>query len=133
MLFVYIVCIYFVCVSRVWYTHERLLHVYVCVHVYIYKSIIDSFHLSLPVSLCIYIYILYIYYLHITINQVAICTIARLALAHHLRHVKNICCIFIVSTYLFSFLFFFIFFFCISLSFLRMLIYRSRKKYRRLA
>lgn len=45
-----------------------------------------------------YIYIYIIYYLHITI--VAIFTIAHLALAHHLRHVKNICCIF-VSTYLF--------------------------------
>lgn len=51
----------------------------------------------------IYIYIYYIFYLHITI--VAIFTIAHLALAHHLRHVKNICCIF-VSTYLFLFSFF---------------------------
>lgn len=50
----------------------------------------------------IYIYIYYIFYLHITI--VAIFTIAHLALAHHLRHVKNICCIF-VSTYLFLFSF----------------------------
>lgn len=48
----------------------------------------------------------FIYYLHVTINRVAIFTIARLALAHHLRHVKNICCIFVVDV---SLIFFFLF------------------------
>lgn len=58
----YILCIFFVCMSRVRYIHMRAFISRIACHVvYIYKSIIDSFHLSLPVLIVhIYIYI-YIY------------------------------------------------------------------------
>lgn len=72
----YILCIFFVCMSRVRYIHMRAFISRVACHVvYIYKSIIDSFHLSLPVlivhiytytfiCICICIYIIYILSTH---------------------------------------------------------------------